>query len=1051
MINSHDPGVFAISETWFIPGSYFRLPGFSCLRDDRADGYAGVALFIKSTFTYSRIPLPTITGINAIAAKIQNVTIICIYIPNPSVISISDIESIFSHVSGPVIIVGDFNMSHLIWGGPDYDSIGCDLVDLMDSRNLCLLNDGSPTRYTAPDRRVSAVDLSMCSPDIRSMISWQILQEKFGSDHYVIVISFDQPSPSLRSFEPLLKYRLSRANWDNYSIEADANSHFVPLINNSNVEEGYNLFVEGICKAANNNIPIKKSKIGSKVSPPWWDAHCSDMYKRRKEAEINYCLTMTIENYLLLKKISATAKRYFKKKKRSSWVRFCQSLSPRTPPSLLWRSIKRFRGSFSGRSCDSNDYSKWIHEFTNNLAPFSAANRDCLSSPYPSAFPHHSLNDPFSMVELLSSLQSLRDSSPGIDGIPYSFLKKSGQFTKSLFLSIVNKFFETAFVPESWKNQIIIPILKPGKNPSKCSSYRPIALSSTLCKTMEHMLKRRLEWFVESKNILAKTQYGFRKGLSTTDSIAILTTDIRIALSNNQFLVGVFLDISAAYDNVLLPVLRQKLLNLSIPVRLAYFVCNLLMERSIQVRVQGSLLEPRRVWRGLPQGSVLSPLLYSLYTYDLELCVNSFCSVLQYADDLVLYVSSDSLEEATTKLNQALLYLEDWLSDHGLSLSVGKSSAVVFTRKRSFPDVDISFAGEQIPVRQGVKFLGIYLDKTMSGKDHLNYIVDKCEKNINILRSLSGVWWGSHPYSQKLVYNAIVRSIFDYGSLVLEPCNKTALRTLDKVQYQCLRIILGAMKSSPTNALQVEALDPPLDTRRSYLADRYFSKIIQYNNHPLLPKLELLSSIIPRNHYWSNKEHPCLIKSLQKFKALEYKCFQTNINPLFLTSFDSLLFKPNIMLSFGILKDSPGANAIFDDKINSAYNDWLHLYTDASKADDGRVGAAVWAPKYSTLLSFKCPPICTVFTGEAVALLEAVKFIRAHNFQKTIIFSDSLSCLYAIDSNQFTSISKSPLILQVREILYDCHINNIEVVIAWIPSHTGIRGNTILIPGIDFG
>ncbi|XP_049868265.1 uncharacterized protein LOC126368372 isoform X2 [Pectinophora gossypiella] len=561
---------------------------------------------------------------------------------------------------------------------------------------------------------------------------------------------------------------------------------------------------------------------------------------------------------------------------------------------------------------------------------------------------------------------------------------------------------------------------------------------------MEHMLKRRLEWFVESKNILAKTQYGFRKGLSTTDSIAILTTDIRIALSNNQFLVGVFLDISAAYDNVLLPVLRQKLLNLSIPVRLAYFVCNLLMERSIQVRVQGSLLEPRRVWRGLPQGSVLSPLLYSLYTYDLELCVNSFCNVLQYADDLVLYVSSDSLEEATTKLNQALLYLEDWLSDHGLSLSVGKSSAVVFTRKRSFPDVDISFAGEQIPVCQGVKFLGIYLDKTMSGKDHLNYIVDKCEKNINILRSLSGVWWGSHPYSQKLVYNAIVRSIFDYGSLVLEPCNKTALRTLDKVQYQCLRIILGAMKSSPTNALQVEALDPPLDTRRSYLADRYFSKVIQYNNHPLLPKLELLSSIIPRNNYWFHKEHPCLIKSLQKFKALEYKCFQTNINPLFLTSFDSLLFKPNIMLSFGILKDSPGANAIFDDKINSAYNDWLHLYTDASKADDGRVGAAVWAPKYSTLLSFKCPPICTVFTGEAVALLEAVKFIRAHNFQKTIIFSDSLSCLYAIDSNQFTSISKSPLILQVREILYDCHINNIEVVIAWIPSHTGIRGNEVV-------
>ncbi|XP_049871583.1 RNA-directed DNA polymerase from mobile element jockey isoform X2 [Pectinophora gossypiella] len=724
MINSHDPAVFAISETWFKPGSYFRLPGYSCLRDDRTDGHAGTAIFIKSSITYNRIPLPAIVGINAVAVKIQNFSILCIYIPHPNVISISDIELLISQLSGPIIIVGDFNVSHVIWGGPDYDPLGCDLVDLMDFRNLCLLNDGSPTRYTAPDRRVSAVDLSMCSADIRSMTSWQILSEKYGSDHYVIVISFDQPSPSVRPFEPLLKYIIPRANWDNYSIDADIHSHSVPTINDSNVEEAYGLFVQGICKAADDNIPAKKTKVGTKISPPWWDAECTEMYQRRKEAETNYCLMITTENYVLLKKVTAMTKRFFKKKKKSSWLRFCQSLSPRTPPTLMWRSIKRFRGSFSFRNCDSNDYSRWIHAFTNSLAPLSAPNHDCLPMPYPSSFPHHAFNNPFSNVELRSALEYLRDSSPGVDGIPYSFLKKAGQYTKTLYLLLINKFFETAYVPESWKRQIIIPILKPGKDPSKSTSFRPIALSSTLCKIMEHMLKRRLEWFVESEVILAESQFGFRKGMSTTDSLAILSTDIRIALSNNQFLVGVFLDISAAYDSVLLPVLREKLLNLNIPVRLAYFVCNLLMERSIQVRVHGSLLEPRRVWRGLPQGSVLSPLLYSLYTYDLEVCVNSFCNVLQYADDLVLYASSDSLEEATGKLNHALQYLENWLDEHGLSLSVEKSSVVVFTRKRSVPDVDITFAGKRIPVSNGVKFLGIYLDSTMSDSLSCLYAID---------------------------------------------------------------------------------------------------------------------------------------------------------------------------------------------------------------------------------------------------------------------------------------------------------------------------------------
>ncbi|XP_049887059.1 uncharacterized protein LOC126381646 [Pectinophora gossypiella] len=252
------------------------------------------------------------------------------------------------------------------------------------------------------------------------------------------------------------------------------------------------------------------------------------------------------------------------------------------------------------------------------------------------------------------------------------------------------------------------------------------------------------------------------------------------------------------------------------------------------------------------------------------------------------------------------------------------------------------------------------------------------------------------------------------------------------------------MKSSPTNALQVEAGDPPLSIRRTYLSDRFFSKIVQYNKHPLLSKLKSLSCIIPKNQYWNNKDLPHLIKSFKKFKVLNYKVHQANINPLFSTPFEALLFKPNILKSFGILKDSPGANALFNDKINSDWNDWLHLYTDASKAEDGRIGAAVWMPKYSTLLSFKCPPVCTVFTGEAIALLEAVKFIRVHKFNKSIIFSDSLSCLYAIDSNLFISSSIHPLIFQIKEMLYECYINNTEVVIAWIPSHTGIRGNEVV-------
>lgn len=220
--------------------------------------------------------------------------------------------------------------------------------------------------------------------------------------------------------------------------------------------------------------------------------------------------------------------------------------------------------------------------------------------------------------------------------------------------------------------------------------------------------------------------------MGTMDSLSILTSDIRLALSRGQHLVGVFLDISAAYDSVQLPLLRQKMQHLSLPAKMVHVICNLLMSRSICVRFQGSMLPPRTIWKGLPQGSVLSPILYSLYTAELEKVVDCFCDILQYADDIALYYASDSFSECTTRLNTALRYLNEWLSDHGLSLSAPKSSVVVFSRRRWIPDVDIVIDDDIIPQEDIVKFLGLYLDSRLTGIPHLNHVKEKCEKSINV-------------------------------------------------------------------------------------------------------------------------------------------------------------------------------------------------------------------------------------------------------------------------------------------------------------------------------
>lgn len=131
----------------------------------------------------------------------------------------------------------------------------------------------------------------------------------------------------------------------------------------------------------------------------------------------------------------------------------------------MWQAIKRFRGTFASHNFSSNDHSVWINDFLNKLAPLSVPNLDSLPSPYPSSIPPHKLNEPFSNLELARILNFLKDSSPGLDRIPYSFYVNCGSTAKEFILSLINKVFELGIIPEPWKSQLVIPLLKPGKKP----------------------------------------------------------------------------------------------------------------------------------------------------------------------------------------------------------------------------------------------------------------------------------------------------------------------------------------------------------------------------------------------------------------------------------------------------------------------------------------------------------------------------------------------------------------------------------------------------------
>ncbi|XP_037302951.1 uncharacterized protein LOC119193454 [Manduca sexta] len=249
---------------------------------------------------------------------------------------------------------------------------------------------------------------------------------------------------------------------------------------------------------------------------------------------------------------------------------------------------------------------------------------------------------------------------------------------------------------------------------------------------------------------------------------------------------------------------------------------------------------------------------------------------------------------------------------------------------------------------------------------------------------------------------------------------------------------MGAMKSTPINAMQVECVEPPLHIRRQYLCDRFFFKIVQSTSHPLLDKLRTLSQSLPSNP----RSMPCLLLSFRSFSQLSCPTFHSSLSPLYSLPYKALIFKPSVLLNFGINKGTIEANIVFNEILNSKWEGWLPMFCDASKlSDDACVGSAVWIPNSRIILSFKSPPCTSVFTGESIAILEAVRFAQSHKLDKSIIFSDSLSSLQAIMSNPFRSKSKFPITLKIRQTLFECALHNLKIVLAWIPGHEGIHGN----------
>ena len=338
--------------------------------------------------------------------------------------------------------------------------------------------------------------------------------------------------------------------------------------------------------------------------------------------------------------------------------------------------------------------------------------------------------NPTDVTEVQEIGRSLKSgNSMGYDNICALILKNSIDVISSPLVEIINLSLSQSVFSDKLKITKLIPVFKAGES-KYFTNYRPISLLSNFSNIFERVMHNRVLEFGNRMEILYSHQFGFRKGFSTALSLIHLVNSVASAVDRNEFTVGVFLDLSKAFDTLDHRILLTKLEHDNIRGLALEWIKSYLSNRSQYVLFNGIRSDPCFIKCGVPQGSILGPLLFVLYINDLPMATKSTESML-FADDTSIFYSSPDLETATNIVANEQADVDLYMKANKLSVNIDKTNFVIFSSRQkslSQPMPPILYNGVSLKQKKAVKFLGVYVDQHLTWKDHISYTSKKIAK-----------------------------------------------------------------------------------------------------------------------------------------------------------------------------------------------------------------------------------------------------------------------------------------------------------------------------------
>lgn len=801
-IDVHNIDIMLLNETKISAKRNIKLSGYDCIRKDRNDlgTGGGVMILIRNTIKYHEIDLQT-KSIETVGIKLGDGSVIVSgYKPPQGKIDIKDLDIIFN-TANKVLLYGDFNAKNTLWNCHKNNSNGKILFDFVSKKLFEIHYPESYTLYPYSDAMPSTVDIGI-SKNFNNNIQTDILDE-LDSDHLPVLISISNVDNLKLEEQTFLNY--NKANWEKFQRNVNEN---LRLSNNLNtkvdIENSVDEFVSVIQNAMSKSIPKIKIKQNIKFVSDEIRLMISDRNKLRKI----YQSTRSIEVKKIKNKLTNSIRRKIFQYNNDRWNEKLESLTVKD--NSLWKmakcltkknnnSIPILHG-LNGLALSNEDR---VEEIANNFEKVHRLTQDMsdydteklINRKYREIRAKQIDKNDIVLVsprEIKKAvLRTKSKKAPGLDNIQNIVLK---QLPKKAFVQltyIFNACFEISYFPSVWKKARILPFHKPGKDKLFPQSYRPISLLPTLSKVYEKIILNRIKDFELANNLLIPQQFGFREKRNTVQQLFRVTNHISTNFNIKKSTAMVLLDIEKAFDTVWHEGLIYKLQKYNFPLYIIKIIQNYLKNRTFIVTANKTDSNEKTIEAGVPQGSILGPVLFILYINEIPKSDEVKLSL--FADDTAVYVSSLKLSLAVKKLQNYLEVLLEFFDKWKLKVNSAKTELVYFKhlkRKESVPDFYVD--EHKIISNNQAKFLGLILDKKLLFKDQINSIRKNAYGIISIINCLIGRRSTLSIKNKIILFKMIVLPVMLYAIPVWSNTCESNINKLQIIQNKCLRMICKA-------------------------------------------------------------------------------------------------------------------------------------------------------------------------------------------------------------------------------------------------------------------